>query len=681
MATEDELETQEDSRRYQVLLEMTDILVRHRALPELFHELADRLHDVVWFDVANFSLYDPRENVMRVRVFEGREPSNAPTELPVETSPGGWAWQHQRPLLLPEAREGQFGKFLEIFGRKGIRAYCALPLTTAQRRLGALGLGSCREGAYKQTDLEFLQRVAELVALALENALTRSALTEEKERLELLLKAGMVLSKGTNVATSLPAISWLLRKVFRHEYAGLMIWDREAKRLQRAAEESPLNSKLEMEATIAKLEQSPEGRAFLQKEVRVYRRHDLQEFNSPIAQHLLEQGIQGICCVPLTGRKGLIGILTLTSSESKAFVREDVSLLRQVAVQLATALENEQAYQEIALLTQKLQTEKLYLQEEIQTEHNFGEIVGESVALKQVLNQVKTVAPSDTTVLILGETGTGKELIARAVHRMSSRKDASFIKLNCAAIPTGLLESELFGHEKGAFTSAVSQKLGRLELADGGTLFLDEVGEIPLELQPKLLRVLQDHEFERLGGTRTIKVNVRLVAATNRDLPKSVNAREFRSDLFYRLHVFPIKMPALRDRPGDIPMLVRYFAQNFARRMNKQIETIPADAMEALKQWHWPGNVRELENLVERSVILSGGAILNVPVSELKVEAPMSLNSTLETLEREHILRVLRETGGVIAGVRGAATRLGLKRTTLQSRMQKMRITRAEYEN
>jgi formate hydrogenlyase transcriptional activator len=374
--------------------------------------------------------------------------------------------------------------------------------------------------------------------------------------------------------------------------------------------------------------------------------------------------------------------LNLGRKEDNAFDRQDVPFLQQVAAQIALALDNAAAYREIEELTQKLNKEKLYLQEEVRSAHDFEEIVGESTALKRVLAQLHTVAPSDATVLILGETGTGKELIARAIHRLSSRKDAPFIKLNCAAIPTGLLESELFGHEKGAFTGAISQKIGRLELADKGTLFLDEVGEIPLELQPKLLRVLQDQEFERLGGTRTIKVDIRLIAATNRDLAKSVSKNEFRSDLFYRLHVFPLRMPPLRERSKDVPLLVRYFVQKFAKRMNRQIETIPAEAMHALQSWTWPGNVRELENFIERSVILSQGTTLSVPLSELRVEHESSQqDSTLESLEREHILRILRETGGVIAGLHGAAARLGMKRTTLQSRMQKLGISREEYQN
>jgi formate hydrogenlyase transcriptional activator len=295
----------------------------------------------------------------------------------------------------------------------------------------------------------------------------------------------------------------------------------------------------------------------------------------------------------------------------------------------------------------------------------------------------KTVASSDATVLILGETGTGKELIARAIHNMSPRQDKNFIKVNCAAIPTGLLESELFGHEKGAFTGALAQKIGRIELADGGTLFLDEVGDIPLELQPKLLRVLQDHEFERLGSTRTIRVNVRILAATNRDLKKNVETREFRRDLYYRLNVFPIHVPPLRERCDDIPLLVRYFVQRFARRMNKPIDSIPAETMNALVDWDWPGNVRELENFIERSVILTRSNTLLVPVSELKLatESPSKRDVTLISAEREHILKVLRDAGGVISGTRGAAARLGLKRTTLQSKMQKLGIRRQDYQN
>jgi formate hydrogenlyase transcriptional activator len=377
-----------------------------------------------------------------------------------------------------------------------------------------------------------------------------------------------------------------------------------------------------------------------------------------------------------------LGILNLGSTRENAFKAEDLGLLRQVAGQLAAALENARAAHEIEELKHRLAEETKYLAGEIRTEMNFEEIVGESPVLKQVLQLVATVAGSDATVLVLGETGTGKELIARALHRMSGRKDRSFIKVNCAAIPTGLLESELFGHEKGAFTGAVSQKIGRMELADHGSLFLDEVGEIPLELQPKLLRVLQDHEFERLGGTRTIKVDLRLIAATNRDLATSVSAGQFRSDLFYRLNVFPVRLPPLRDRREDIPMLVHYFVHKYALRMQRRIETIPKETMNALIHWHWPGNVRELENIMERSVILSEGPALRVPLAELQTgDRTAAADHTLENAERAHIIRVLRQTGGVISGPAGAARRLGVKRTTLQSKIQRLKITSEDYSN
>jgi PAS domain S-box-containing protein len=325
--------------------------------------------------------------------------------------------------------------------------------------------------------------------------------------------------------------------------------------------------------------------------------------------------------------------------------------------------------------------EKEYLEEELLTTHQFDEIIGNTGGLKRVLKQVETVAPTDATALILGETGTGKELVARAIHRLSPRRDHPFVKLNCSAIPSGLLESELFGHEKGAFTGAIAQKMGRLELAHGGTLFLDEIGDLPLELQPKILRALQEKEFERLGGTRTIPVDVRLVAATNRNLAKMVEEREFRSDLYYRLKVFPLEVPPLRARLEDIPLLVKYFVSQHARRMNRHIETIPPEVMQALVRWRWPGNVRELENFIERAVILSPGPGLKVPLAELEltVEPTTSTSANLHDAERNHILRVLREAKGMISGPTGAAKRLGLKRTTLNSKLKKLGIKRSDY--
>jgi formate hydrogenlyase transcriptional activator len=396
--------------------------------------------------------------------------------------------------------------------------------------------------------------------------------------------------------------------------------------------------------------------------------------------HMREDGTESLCFVPLTTARGQLGAMGFMSLESEAYSDGDIEFLQQVAQQVAVAVENALAFQQIAELKDKLAKEKLYLEEELQTEHGFDEIIGDSTALRNVLKQVEVVAPTDSTVLIQGETGTGKELVARAIHRLSGRHERIFVKLNCAAIPTGLLESELFGHERGAFTGAISQKAGRFELADKGTIFLDEVGEIPLELQSKLLRVLQEQEFERLGSTKTIRVNIRLIAATNRDLKRMVETNQFRSDLYYRLNVFPITAPPLRERREDIPTLVRYFTQHYAVRMKKNIQTVPTKTLDVLSRYAWPGNIRELENLVERSVILTQGTDLQVPMNELQAHdrpAPTA-HSTLEEAEREQIRRALHEARWVIGGPSGAAARLGVKRTTLQSKMQKLGISRPQ---
>ena len=431
---------------------------------------------------------------------------------------------------------------------------------------------------------------------------------------------------------------------------------------------------------------------------------DPAEFDAEASQIVLGEGLKTLCLAPLVNRGRAIGVLALARKTDNSFTEHDADFLTEVAGQVAIAIENALAYREISELKDKLAQEKVYLEEEIRSELNFEHIIGGSPALRQVLELVETVASSDSTVLLLGDTGTGKELIARAIHDHSRRKDRTFVKLNCAAIPTGLLESELFGHEKGAFTGAISQKMGRLELADQGTLFLDEVGDIPLEIQPKLLRALQEREFERLGSTHTKKVNVRLVAATNRDLEKMITAREFRSDLYYRLNVFPIRIPPLRERREDIPLLVRFFVQKLARRMQKHIETIPAAVMKTLTNWDWPGNIRELENFVERAVILTRGSSLEVPITELhksRADSPgPNHNGTQDEIsrivretiseiskgnprspvkdhdekERQEILRVLRDTKGRVGGADGAAERMAIKRTTLISRMKKFGI-------
>jgi formate hydrogenlyase transcriptional activator len=420
------------------------------------------------------------------------------------------------------------------------------------------------------------------------------------------------------------------------------------------------------------------GQVFRSRQPLVLDRVAMEKFDSPTSHLLRDEGVRSVVSMPLTTHDHVLGTMSLASLRDAAFQQGDVDLLVQVAGQVAIAVENALAFQEIGELKNKLAQEKLYLEDELRSEMNFDEIVGESPSLRSVLKQVETVAPTDSTVLIQGETGTGKELIARAIHDLSPRREHTFVKVNCAAIPTGLLESELFGHERGAFTGAIAQRLGRFELADGGTIFLDEVGDIPLELQPKLLRVLQEQAFERLGSTRTVHVDIRLVAATNRNLEEMVAARTFRSDLYYRLRVFPLVMPPLRERQADIPALVRYFVQKFARRMNRTIDTIPAGTLDVFGRYAWPGNIRELENLIERAVIVSPGPVLRVPLGELKLPLEtVDDNLTLRAAEREHIAKALEATNWVLAGPHGAAARLGMKRTTLQSKMRKLGLTRS----
>jgi formate hydrogenlyase transcriptional activator len=508
-------------------------------------------------------------------------------------------------------------------------------------------------------------------------------LRQGMHRMEMLLDVSSIIASHWSLSQVFPRISARIRRVFYHEYAGVEFYDAATGKLVRKVEDFPFGKGL-LSAEPISASDSPGGRSLRERTPMIFSSDQMQGFTAEITKNFLAEGLRSLCCVPLLRPTGPLGVLIFGSTRENAFHSEDLTLLNQVAAQLAVAIENQRSASELKDLKERVVVERKYLEGEILTTGEFSEIVGDSSALKQALNQVITVAPTEATVLVLGETGTGKELIARAVHRLSSRRAGPFIKVNCAAIPTGLLESELFGHEKGAFTGAISQKVGRVELAHGGTLFLDEVGEIPLELQPKLLRMLQDQEFERLGSNRTIKVNLRLVTATNRDLAKAIEQHEFRSDLFYRLNVFPICSPPLRERPEDIPLLVRYYVLKFSQRMGRNIETIPRETIKALSEWHWPGNVRELENLMERSVILSEGNVLRVPLAELKKESPSPVSETnrsLDNAEREHILRVLREVKGVFSGPDGAARRLGLKRTTLQSKMLRLKISRSDYSS
>jgi len=670
-------------RRYEAMLQVAELVRQPLSLPELLPELAKPLHHGASFEIANVAFHDPVRDVMQINLWE-RETSNfVPTELPLEETVSRLALETQEPVVWPDLeRENRFQRSVHLLRKRGVRSYCSLPLTTARKRLGALEVGSSRLNAYGEADVHFLREVAQLVALALENEMMRTALLAEKERLAKLMEVGAALISSLDVKQVFPAISELVRKVVGQDYASVGLYEGTGHSLHLyTLDSSRAEEHIEADAVVPVVG-SAHGKAFSTGQPQVRNFLQLAATVSPFTERLLQAGIRSFCSIPLMTRKEALGTLNLGSTKDEAFGAEDVSFLKQVAAQVASALDNARAYREVANLTDKLAKEKPYLRDEFHATQNFEEIVGESPTIKHVLEQVHIVAPEEATVLILGETGTGKELVARAIHRLSPRNEKSFIKVNCSAIPTGLLESELFGHEKGAFTGAISQKVGRLELADKGTLFLDEVGDVPLELQPKLLRVLQEQEFERLGSVRTIRVDVRIIAATNRDLAKAVAAREFRSDLYYRLHVFPVHMPPLRERRQDIPLLVWYFVDKFSQHMKKKIETIPAEVMAALMVWEWPGNIRELENLVERSMILSPATTLNVPLSELKVATEgKPHDATLQGMEREHIIRVLREVGGVISGTQGAAARLGMKRTTLQSRMNRLGISRVDYEN
>jgi formate hydrogenlyase transcriptional activator len=676
--------------RYEALVEVSHSIASHPDLAGLFHDLLQRLQRVVRFDFLNLVLHDPATNTMRVNVLEAVVPVTVPLSLalPVEDSLAGWVWQQQQPLLVRNLEEEtRFAPAVRLYLESGLKSYYVLPLTTPQRRAGAISFGSTLVDAFSESDMRVMREAAEQVAVAVDNVLTHESavsaqqqLAMERDRMRMLLEINNALVTHLELRDLLASISTAIGRAFRHDYCSLALYNAEQNRFEIRAVDLPNGRGLIREGTMFGFG-GPAGRAFATRKPLLVNRLDPETFPSEGTRLVVAEGMRSGCWLPLLSRDRVLGTLNVLSRREAAFTQADLELLRQVANQVAIAVDNALAVRQIAELKDKLAEEKLYLEDEIRSQYNFEEIIGESAVWKRALQQVETVAPTDSSVLILGETGTGKELIARAIHNLSGRRERTFVKLNCAAIPTGLLESELFGHEKGAFTGAISQKVGRVELADHGTLFLDEVGDIPPELQPKLLRLLQEREFERLGSTRTLHVDLRLIAATNRDLAQMVAGRQFRSDLFYRLNVFPIQLPALRERGKDIPLLVRYFAQKHAESQGKRIERIPAETMQALQQWHWPGNVRELENLIERAVILSRGPVLNVPLAELKPgPEPAADNvATLEDAEREHILKALREARGVISGAEGAAARLGLKRTTLNSKMRKLGITRRDY--
>jgi formate hydrogenlyase transcriptional activator len=680
--------------RSQLLLQVNNAVITHLNLSDLLKAVSERLNALLPHDSTFIALRESDGIHLQTKAqFLGKLQNVKFTEgllVPMAGTPEERVIQTGKPVLITKVSELE--NFPSPWVRHaldvGIKSGCSVPLIWGGEILGVLGITSLQEESFRPEDVALLEQCATQVAIAVENAVNfekaRAAergAERERDRSDLLLEINNTLVSNLELDELVKGISRSLQHLIQHDCVGLAIYDAESGKMFAQAVSSDLEPMLEgiyyaPEGTVS-------GATFSSGEPTYVWPLSSDRFSSATTKGFIDKGLKTLYAVPLVVHGRKIGVMSISSVRDDAFTKEDQHLFRQIGKQVALAAANSLAVRDLEQLKNKLAQEKLYLEDEIRTEFNFDEIIGQSPALRQVLQMVETVAPSDSTVLLLGETGTGKELIARAVHNHSRRKNRTFVKMNCAAIPTGLLESELFGHERGAFTGAIAQKIGRLELADQGTLFLDEVGDIPVEIQPKLLRALQEREFERLGSTVTKKVNVRLVAATNRDLEKMIADREFRSDLYYRLNVFPIRIPPLRERSGDIPLLVRYFAQKCARQMQKNIETIPADAIARLQAWHWPGNVRELENVIERAVILTSGTALQVPMTEVaSTTAPAETaeaSTTLAGTERDYIVKILRETRGVLAGPNGAASRLGVKRTTLQYKMKKLGITREHW--
>jgi formate hydrogenlyase transcriptional activator len=677
--------------RYQSLIRLAESIRERRDPRELFDLLASELLRVVQFDAI--AQYDEAANKVHWHVNEACCASSANrAAIRKEETLAWWVYQHQHPVLIRRAdSDVRFPAMMVQLRSYGMQSICALPLSTAHRQLGSLLIATQKPDAYSDDDMGFFMLAASQIAVAIDDALNFQASRRAEERLTLLLDLTNRVVSNLDLRDLLRATAGSIRRLMQCDGVGFGLPGANG-RLQLYALDFPDGKGMIKEGYEPPVDGETGAERVLRTGEPLNRRaEDLIDEIAAVAE-----GTKALCHLPLPGRDRVLGVLSLGRRNDLPFSEDEFEFLGQVAKQVGIAVENALAYGQIAELRDQLAEEKLYLEDEIRTELSFDEIVGHSDALRRVLKAIETVAPTDSTVLIYGETGTGKELIARAVHNLSARKSGAFVKLNCAAIPTGLLESEMFGHERGAFTGAISQRVGRFELANRGTIFLDEIGDIPLELQPKLLRVLQEREFERLGSTRTMRSDARLIAATNRDLDQLVAEGKFRSDLYYRLNVFPVRVPALRERLEDIPLLVRHFVQQFGRRMGKTIDAIPAETMSALTRYPWPGNIRELQNVIERAVILTSGPVLRVHTDDLGAPiqppiqhaAPVStpngraappssyldLRGALEESERQQILVALEKSNWVVAGAEGAAARLGLKRSTLQSRMQKLGI-------
>ncbi len=668
---------------YQAVLALSRSIAGHTDLDSLLSGVAESLRRVVDFEHLALLLRDPEEAVMRLHVLKspGQMDTCVPTRFSIEQTPSGWVWQNQRTLVISSAEdESRWPEFMAMVRHEGLEALTMVPLTVGENRLGVLGFGCAAPFSPSPDELTFLERVASEFAVAVEGFLAKQQLVRERDRARVLFDITNALVSKLSPDELFTAISEQLSRVIRHDMAVMTLCN-EAGGLDLYALHFPGEELFKLKHASGPAEGMPAAEALATGKPVIVQSSDFDRFPSSNYRKFVELGFKSACSIPLITPNRKLGTLEIARTTEDPWTASDVELLEQAARQIAIAVENALSYRELAEMKERLASEKLYLEDELRLDQNAGDMIGEGPAFQSIRRSIQIVAPTDATVLILGETGTGKELVARAIHDSSGRAKANFVKVDCSAIPASLLESELFGHEKGSFTGAVGQKIGRFELAHGGTLFLDEIGEMPLELQSKILRAIQDQEFERVGGNRTIHVDARFVVATNRDLKAMVNEGRFRADLYYRLHVFPMTLPPLRERREDIPILARYFVQKYARRMKRTIETIPAAVLDALCRYDWPGNIRELQNVVERSVILTHGSVLTVAMPEwaartVTTGTPARRAELDQSAERERILSVLKEANGVVGGPNGAAARLGLKRTTLQSRMRKYKICR-----